>query len=99
MTEHPATRREAEPPTIGFQKVVCGVDGSPESLEATRQAFVVGDAGATYWTVSVWNPAVAVHADLVDALRERSLTALRAAQEAFPESSPCWCGAQRWPRC
>jgi hypothetical protein len=76
---------EGEPPTIGFQRVLCGVDGSTESIEAARKALEIGDKRGAYWIVSVWNPAIAVHADLVDELRERSLAALRAARAAFPE--------------
>ena len=79
---------EREPSTIGFQRVLCGVDGSTESIEAARQALEIGDKRGAYWIVSVWNPAIAVHADLVDELRERSLAALRAARAAFPEVEP-----------
>ena len=71
-----------------FRTVVCGVDGSPEGLEAMHQALELGAEGATYWALSVWDPAVAVHADLVDELRERGMSALRSAQDAFPGVTP-----------
>lgn len=39
-----------------FRTVVCRVDGSPEGLEAIRQALELGAEGVTYWALSVWDP-------------------------------------------
>ena len=86
----------AEPgtePELSFRTVVCGIDGSRESVEAARQGIALGSEGARYWAVSAWDPGPAVHAglqafDLMHQLRDESRAALRRAKEALPELEP-----------
>lgn len=78
---------------LAFRTVLCGIDGSPESLEAARQALEIGPDGATYWAVSAWDPGVAVHVglgafDVMNQLREHGRSALRRAEETFPALRP-----------
>ena len=73
--------------------MLCGVDDSPESLEAARQALELGAGSATYWAVSAWDPGLAAHAgfqagEMTRMLREQGQAALRGAQEAFPAFRP-----------
>jgi nucleotide-binding universal stress UspA family protein len=44
-----------------FERIVCGVDGSPESLEAVRQADVLLEPGGGLVLVAVVDPAQALH--------------------------------------
>jgi nucleotide-binding universal stress UspA family protein len=44
-----------------FERIVCGVDGSPESLEAVRQADVLLEPGGRLVLVAVVDPAQALH--------------------------------------
>jgi len=67
-----------------FETIVCGIDSSPQSIEAPRQAQFVGSDGAAIWGVAVWNPALAVHAGIhasqvVDDLREQAHASVRSA--------------------
>ena len=78
---------------FGFRTVVCGVDSSPQSLEAARQAVLLGDEGAAYWAVSAWDPSQAFHAgihmaEVKKALREEGETALAQLAEELPEVQP-----------
>jgi len=83
---------EAAIPTgapIDFSTVVCGVDISPQSAEAVRQAALVAADGAQLYALSAWDPGLAmragIHAQAVAAdLREESFTALKRAREAAP---------------
>ena len=45
-----------------FERIVCGVDGSPESAEAVRQADLLMAPGGHMLLVGVADVAVAVHA-------------------------------------
>jgi nucleotide-binding universal stress UspA family protein len=83
----------AQPQEPVYRTIVRGIDGSPEGLEAVRQAFAVGADGATYWAVSAWDPGGVVHVgvgafDVMKLLREHAKSALRAAEEAFPDVRP-----------
>lgn len=78
---------------IEFRKIVCGIDSSPQSLEAARQALVLGDEGAKYWGASVWDPSLAfqagIHmAEVKRALREEAETALARLSEEVPQVEP-----------
>lgn len=53
-----------EPEEIRFRTIVCGVDPSPQSLEAARQAVAMGEEDSVYWGVSAWDPALAFHAGI-----------------------------------
>ncbi len=78
---------------IELGTVICGIDSSPQSIEASRQAIAVADQGARIWGLSVWDPGFAVHAGIhastvaVD-LRNQAVTALRGAQAAHPALEP-----------
>lgn len=86
----------SEPPTApetAFRTVVSGIDGSPEALEAARQALKLGAEGAIYWGLAAWDPGFAVHGrlpgpDFWQILRDESRAALTAAHEAIPELRP-----------
>jgi len=74
---------------VRLEVIVCGVDSSPESLEATRQALSVGDPGAQLTAVAVWDPGLAMHggihaADVARRFRGEAVSALQEAEEAVP---------------
>lgn len=74
---------------ITFDRAVCGVDPSPQSMEAVSQAFQLTPDEARISAVSVWDPALAVyggiHASTVMSdLRRQSVDALNRAYERFP---------------
>jgi nucleotide-binding universal stress UspA family protein len=78
---------------FAFQAIVCGIDGSAESLEAVRQALLIGADDATYWALSAWDPGITARArlagpELAEQLREESRSALRRAQGASPVIRP-----------
>lgn len=72
---------------------MCGIDSSPQSLEAARQALVLGDEGAGCWGASAWDPSLAFHAGIHMAevkrtLREEAETALARLSEEVPQVKP-----------
>jgi nucleotide-binding universal stress UspA family protein len=75
-----------------FDRIVCGVDGSPESLEAARQAERIRSPEGTLRLAAVTNVKVAVHAgyamshvlDELDATAREGLR--RAVEEVHPTS-------------
>src|SRR5687768_7260402 len=72
-----------------FEVLVSGVDTSPESLEAARQALSVGDAGAQLTAVAVWDPGLAMHGGIhasgvAKKFRDDAAAALRKAQQEVP---------------
>ena len=74
---------------IDFETVICGVDSSPQSIEAAAQARTLAVDGAKLWAVSAWDPAEAIHASIhygqvTGDLRDESTRALRRASEAIP---------------
>lgn len=78
---------------IDFGTVVCGIDNSPQSLEAARQALILGDEGAVYWGVSAWDPSLAFHAgihmaEVKKALREEGEAALARLGEELSQVRP-----------
>lgn len=77
----------------GFRRIVCGVDGSPQSMDAVRQALAIGDAGAYVWGVAAWDPALAfqagIHrAEVLLSLREHARGALRQLEDELPQVRP-----------
>ena len=78
---------------IEFRTIVCGIDTSPQSLDAARQALAVGGGDTAYWGVSVWDPALAFHAGIHMAevkkdLREESQGALQTLSDELPQVQP-----------
>jgi nucleotide-binding universal stress UspA family protein len=76
-------------PTGVFDRVVCGVDGTPESLEAVRQAIALIPEGAAVHLVSVLDLAPAasiawVAPEMAPAMTVRSSEALERALEVAP---------------
>ncbi|HXS46680.1 MAG TPA: universal stress protein [Solirubrobacterales bacterium] len=75
---------------ISFARTICGIDSSPQSMEAISQAFKVCPEDGEVWGASAWDPRLAMHASIhastvrVD-LRNESIAALTKAHEAFPE--------------
>jgi nucleotide-binding universal stress UspA family protein len=83
-----ATGTDAAPAPRLFERVVCGVDGSPESVEAARQAAALLEEGGSLTLVAVADLAVAAEAGFlasqVDAeLRAEAEAALAAASDAI----------------
>lgn len=92
MTVEPKPDPATDSP-IGFEAVVCGVDSSPQSLEAIRQAVAMADEGARLWAVSVWDPGLAMHAGIhastvAAELREEAASSLREARRELPAVDP-----------
>ena len=80
-------------PELAFRTVLSGIDGSPEGLEAARQALALGAEGAAFWGLAAWDPRLAFHArlrapDFTQSLRDESRAALQAAHEVIPELKP-----------
>lgn len=78
---------------IGFDRVICGVDSSPQSLEAAAQMLAVASPKAKLWAVTVWDPSLArhagIHASTVRSkLRTEGIAALTKASEAYPGMTP-----------
>lgn len=79
--------------TTSFSRIVCGLDGSPQSVEAARQAIALAAPSATIWAVASWDPSVAhhagIHAGTVAAdLRRAAEEALKAATAELPALEP-----------
>lgn len=89
----PQARAESNPEEIDFRTIVCGIDTSPQSLEAAHQALVLGDEDADFWGVSAWDPSLAFHAGIHMAevrkiLREEGESALARLAEELPRVRP-----------
>ena len=83
------TGRVSADSAIDFDRIVCGLDGSPESLEGARQAIELAAPGAVVLGVSAWNSAEAFSAGIHRAavardLRAKAETALNAAKDRYP---------------
>jgi nucleotide-binding universal stress UspA family protein len=79
MTPAGSSRIEVAPapafPLSAFQRVVCGVNGSVESAEATRQARLLAAPTAQVLLVAAidrWNPMVGVASATPETLRQRA---------------------------
>lgn len=78
---------------IRLATAVCGVDASPQSVEAARQAIALADEGAQLYAVAVWDPRLAMYAGFhasrvaVD-LRQQATEALDRAHESLPGLEP-----------
>ncbi len=87
-------------PSGGFETIACGIDPSPQSIEAARQAQTVGADGANIWGIAVWNPSLAVHAgihagDVAGDLREQAhASARKAAGEITGLKQMVVCGGE-----
>jgi nucleotide-binding universal stress UspA family protein len=76
--------------TIRFARVICGIDSSPQSIEAVSQGFKLCAEEGKVWGASAWDPRLARHAGIHAAtvhsdLRAESVAALANAHEAFPD--------------
>jgi nucleotide-binding universal stress UspA family protein len=81
----PATERHPEP-AIKLATAVCGVDASPQSAEAARQAIALADEGARLHAVAVLDPRLATHAgfhapEVANDLRQDATAALQRIRE------------------
>lgn len=80
-------------PEIKLATAVCGIDASPQSTEAARQAVAVTDEGAHLYAVAVWDPRLAMHAGIhasevaVD-VRQEATMALQRIREVLPALEP-----------
>ena len=75
---------------VTFTTVVCGLDNSPASLEAVRQAPDLAEDDARFWGVASWDPGRAMHAGIhagtvANDLREQGASAVRAGKGVLPE--------------
>lgn len=89
----PLARAESNAEEIDFRTIVCGIDTSPQSLEAAHQALVLGAEDADFWGVSAWDPSLAFHAGIHMAevrkiLREEGESALARLAEELPRVRP-----------
>jgi nucleotide-binding universal stress UspA family protein len=81
-----------------FDRIVCGIDGSPEALEAARQAERLRSRDGTLRLAAVAEANVAVHAGwamsrVLEELDSRGRTALlRAVDEVHPDSTQLLAG-------
>lgn len=78
---------------VSFDRVVCGVDSSPESMEAARQGTLLAAEGASCYAVAAWDAALARRAGLyadkaMAELKNDGETALREARKALPTLEP-----------
>jgi nucleotide-binding universal stress UspA family protein len=93
MGADPPPMELASEPEIKLATAVCGIDSSPQSTEAARQAIAVTDEGAHLYAVAVWDPRLAMHAGIhasevaVD-LRQEATTALQRIREVLPAVEP-----------
>lgn len=76
-----------------FQTIVCGVDSSPQSREAMRQALALAPEDAEVHAVAVWDPrealAAGIHASAVAGdLRRQAASALQSASQEFARVHP-----------
>jgi nucleotide-binding universal stress UspA family protein len=85
--DRPATMGDARTTeaTI-FNRILCGVDGTPESLVAVRQAVRLEDGDGALWLAAVANLAKAAHAGIAaphaaELLQQEAEGALAAARE------------------
>ena len=74
---------------MSFERIVCGIDPSPVSLEAVRQASELSSQGVRMVGVGVWDPALTAHTGLAatrlaEQLQRESHEALEGARRAFP---------------
>jgi hypothetical protein len=89
MDASPTTEADTEQ-AITFARTLCGIDSSPQSMEAVSQAFGVCAEGGKVWGASAWDPRLAMHAGIHAStvradLRAESVAALTKAHETFPE--------------
>lgn len=83
----------AEPDPIALERIVCGLDGSPQGLEAAHQAVELAGRDARLWAVASWDASLAFHAGIhmgrvADDLRGTRDKALATAAEQLPELEP-----------
>ncbi len=74
---------------VDLSRVVCGLDGSQESLESARQALVLAGDEGTVLGVAVWDPSYALHtgfqaAEFTSRLRADAMLTLSKAQTVVP---------------
>jgi nucleotide-binding universal stress UspA family protein len=75
---------------IEFERIVCGVDSSPQSLEGVRQALEIAPPDARALAVLAWNTAEVTLAGIHRAavgrdLRAKAEAVLAATKERFPQ--------------
>ena len=93
MAAHGLSTADSIDSNVDFQSIVCGIDASPPSVEAVRQAIALAADGARCSGVAAWDPGLAIHAGVHAAeamaeLREEAASALARAQAAFPTLNP-----------
>jgi nucleotide-binding universal stress UspA family protein len=76
-----------------IRSIACGIDGSPQGVEAARQAMAVGADEARCWGVAAWDPGLALYAgvnadEVLAELRSDAAAALADAGAAVPGMTP-----------
>lgn len=92
MDALPISETDTEP-AIAFTRTICGIDSSPQSMEAVSQGFRLCPEDGKVWGASAWDPRLAMHAGIHAStvradLRAESVAALTRAQETFPDLEP-----------
>lgn len=77
---------------IAFERAICGVDSSPQSLDAARQVREVTAPGGRISAIAVWDPTLARHARIhhsmvLSDLRAEAAAALTRTGEECPDMS------------
>ncbi len=80
-------------PPGAFRNVLCGVDASPQSLIAARQAVAIAAEDARFWALSAWDPGLAMAAgmaalDVMHQVREEARQALARTTGEFASMTP-----------
>jgi universal stress protein A len=93
MTSEPPPLEQSSGSGIRLATAVCGVDASPQSIEAARQAIALTDEGARLYAVAVWDPRLAMYAgfhasEVAVDLRQQATAALERVHDELPALEP-----------
>ena len=93
MAAHALPTADSVDSHVDFRSIVCGIDASPQSVDAVRQAVALVPDEARYSGVAAWDPGLAIYAgahaaDVMTEVRTEAASALVAAQTAYPALKP-----------
>ena len=107
------SNREPDTPQAGrriFTRILVGVDGSQQALEAARQAALLQDVDGQLTLLAVWDIAPVMGGtgtripyyldeDFSARPRRRGCARRPNTSRPTPPPPPSWCAARPWPRC